>query len=158
MRKGAFSFSVKVYRPLRIEKTIEGLVKGGRFWRAVTSLYMNIAKTMVRAAKGAAPEFTGALKESISANIVKKGYASSIVFLAESPYAAPVEEGSAPHATISRRVRLWALAKGYTPWIVYRTIRLSGTKEHPFFYPAVDLGADKMLRRLASLFKAYMKA
>jgi len=157
MRRGAFGFTVRVHRPYHLEKKIQGFTVGGKFWKEVSSVYANVARTMVKLAREAAPEFTGELKRSIRADVDKSGYSSEIAFVAEAPYAAAVEEGSKPHATVSKRVAIWAEAKGYLPWVMYRTIRLLGTRKHPFFYQARDIGADKMLRRLGAVLNGYMR-
>jgi len=149
--RGSFFFWTQVRRPKKMEATIRSFQKGGAFWHRVKETYIQIGKFMVRMSRQRAPEFTGALKASLNYRVRGPLEEPEMRFAADIFYAAPVEEGSRKHVTFSPRVRLWAEAKGYNPWIIYRMIRLEGTAAHPFFWPTVDDGERGLRLRLYKL-------
>jgi len=157
MARGSFVFWTTVKMPKAGMRRLGGMAHGGIFWRAVENAFTQTGRYMQADAAMRVPTFTGALKKSLNYLVIKRGGDSSLSFYSDSPYAAPVEYGSAPHEVMSERVRMWAEAKGISAAAMYNAIALRGTRPHPFFNPTVAAGQDALIRKLEIAIKRFVR-
>jgi hypothetical protein len=139
-------------------KKLDGFKKEGDFWRRVDRVFDGIGRYLYLKARERVPVFSGDLKGGItySLNVSANNY--ELVFSVLSDYAGAVEEGSKPHFTVSPRVAEWAVAHGIPPLLLYRSIAKKGTEPHPFFWPTVEEGMDKLQSGLGLTLTRYIRA
>lgn len=84
------------------------------------------------------PVDLGALRLSISKDIVQRG-AQVIVHVGPTqPYGLDIEQGRPPHYVSPAALAPWAKRKGLNPYAISKSIEKKGTRAQPYMGPALE--------------------
>ena len=81
---------------------------------------------------------TGRLIRSVSAKVVKRGFASWGAVGTNVVYGPALEHGTDPHWPPIVGLERWAAQRGINPYAIQKHISDEGTKAHPWLKPAGD--------------------
>lgn len=113
--------------------------------KAATNITKQTARSLV-------PADTGALKRSISDEVIYRG-GTDIEGVVEPKerYAMPVEKGARPHFVPVGSLERWAKKRGINPWALAMSISKKGTKAQPYIEPTFHQVKRRIIEMFADL-------
>lgn len=122
-----------------LEKLQAGVAAGpATLAREVRTAIVAGSKLVEGTQRSLAPQFSGALVQSIATTISGGGASLSADIGPRAAYARYVERGRGPgRPPPVAAVEAWARSKGMNPYALARSIGRKGTKPHPFVAPSL---------------------